>query len=161
MSYSQKYCLVQLFESLRIGTEFSSADWPLHVTIAGVFALDWDEDLFVQFEKLIKEHSTFSSKTTSIEYFGSKQEAEVRLIKQTEKLQALHIDIANFIINHGGVFNDPQYQLEGFRPHATMRGNTPSENVNIAFTQLALVDMFPNSDHTKRRITRLFLLSQN
>lgn len=161
MEYSQKYCLIQPIVPLQIGDEFAASDWPLHVTIVGVFALNWNENYFLELLKLIKNHHIFSSQTMSIEYFGPKREVKVRLVEQNQKLQVLHTDIANFIAQSGGIFNDPQYQFDSFRPHVTMRGDKPGENLEITFDKFALIDMFPNGDHTRRKIIRLFELSQN
>lgn len=161
MKYSQKYCLVQPLDSIRLGDEFAASDWPLHITIVGVFAIDWNDKYFSEFANLIASYRAFSSKTTSIEYFGLKQEIKVRLVKPNENLQMLHTDIAKFVLGHGGSFNDLHYQFDGFRPHATMRGDQPDENCEITFDTLALIDMFPDGNHTRRKIIKFFELSQN
>lgn len=40
--FTQKYAIIQLFEDMPVGTEFPSSNWPLHITIADTFAIDWD-----------------------------------------------------------------------------------------------------------------------
>jgi len=140
---------------MKPGQEFAASDWPLHVTIVGVFALDWNDEYFSEFASLVAGHHTFSSNTTSIEHFGPKREVKVRLVEPNKSLNVLHRDIATFILDRGGAFNDLRYQLDGFRPHVTMRGDEPSENYEITFDQLALIDLFPGSDYTRRKIIKL------
>jgi hypothetical protein len=38
--FTQKYTIVQLLEARNKGDEYASSDWPLHMTIAGIFAID-------------------------------------------------------------------------------------------------------------------------
>lgn len=42
MIYSQRYALVAFFEPLEVDVEFEMSDWPLHVTLADVFSINWN-----------------------------------------------------------------------------------------------------------------------
>ena len=159
-SYSQKYCLVQALTTLGLHDEFKARDWPLHVTIVGVFAIDWSKQNLAELAKLIKNQAAFSTRTAVIEYFGPRGDVKVRLVENNRSLQTCHDDIAHFIERHGGVFTSPEYQFAGFRPHATMRGDAPAQDIEVIFDRFALIDMFPGGDHTQRRVIELFPLSK-
>lgn len=159
MVYSQKYCLVQLIQPMEVGEEFTSNDWPLHCTIAGVFALEWTDALHQKFAAMIAEHKPFETTTTDTALFGPEQTVKVRRLAMTPELYALHDNVVTFVEQHGGSFNEPHYLREDFAPHITMRADTPPANENVSFYQLALIDMFPDSDHTGRRIINLLPLA--
>ena len=45
MNYSQKYTLVTFIKPLEVGASFDMVDWPLHITLADVFAIDLSTDI--------------------------------------------------------------------------------------------------------------------
>lgn len=160
MTYSQKYCLVQFLEPTTINTEFTNSSWPPHVTIAGVFALTWNGAVQNELAALATNQPSFTSTTTTITHFGPARDIRVCLVTKTPNLQQLHDAMVSFIETHGGIFNEPHYLGDGFKPHITLSDNndiTPAHV--ITFTQLALIDMFPNGDHTKRNVIQLFSLA--
>ena len=53
MNYSQKYTLVAFLKPLEVGAEFHMADWPLHITLADVFAIDLSPSLEQQLTELL------------------------------------------------------------------------------------------------------------
>jgi len=144
---------------MAIGDEFNSRDWPLHCTIAGVFALDLIDTLLDEFATVTASHEAFQTATTDIDYFGPNESVKVRLLAMTEKLNNLHNDVVTFIEQNNGVFNEPHFLRQDFAPHITMRGEAPDKNGAIVFSQLTLVDMFPDADHTRRRVIASFPLS--
>jgi hypothetical protein len=57
--FTQKYTIIQLFEDLEDGYEFSSDAWPLHSTLVDVFAIDWSVDEMVShLNNLLSTHMT-------------------------------------------------------------------------------------------------------
>ena len=42
--FTQKYTLVQFFDDVKDGYEYSSNNWPLHSTVVDTFAIDWSVD---------------------------------------------------------------------------------------------------------------------
>jgi 2'-5' RNA ligase len=155
--YSQKYCLVQFLKPIEIGVEFASSQWPPHVTIAGVFALEWSEALLDAFTHLIADQSTFTSTTEDIAHFGPEGNVTVRLLAKTPELQQLHERTVDLVEINGGIFNEPHYLRHHFRPHITLTdGSDITKWQTVHFTKLALIDMFPGGDHTQRRVLKTF-----
>ncbi|HEU0266580.1 MAG TPA: 2'-5' RNA ligase family protein [Candidatus Saccharimonadaceae bacterium] len=159
MVYSQKYCLVQPIAPMQLGDEFDASNWPLHVTIAGVFALAWTDDSHEKFADIVTYHKVFNTVTADIAYFGPQKTIKVRRLTMTPELYALHDAVVTFVEECGGSFNEPHYLRKDFVPHATMRGTEPPANQTVSFHQLALIDMFPDGDHTRRKIIRLLPLA--
>lgn len=152
MAYSQKYCLVQLLAPMSTGDEFHSKDWPLHCTIAGVFALNLTDTARQSFIDMVARHTAFESKATAIDWFGPQKTVKVRHVAMTDELYSLHDEVVSFIEQNGGVFNEPLYLREYFAPHITMRADEPEAGQIVSIYQLVLIDMFPDGDHTRRRI---------
>lgn len=144
-----------------IGSEFSSSDWPLHCTIAGVFALDFTDDVCQELSELVRARKPFQSSTTEVAWFGPEKTVKVRLVEMTDELYELHDNIVTFIYEHGGEFNEPLFLRDKFAPHVTMRGDVPRSGEVVSFSQLALIDMFPDADHTRRRVIALMPLVAN
>lgn len=154
--YTQKYTLIQLFEDVQDGYEFTSNNWPLHSTIVDTFAIDWDVPTIIsELEKIIIGRKSISTTAVGYTYFGSDQQIKVTLLNKTNDLSKLHYDIINHLNTGGLVLNTPQYALDGFLPHATVQKNA---RINIedkvTFKSISLIDMFPNQDPYKRKIIK-------
>lgn len=158
MAYSQKYCLVQFLDTLPVGYEFTRTDWPLHCTLAGVFAWDWNEQTRDELQALIATRTPFRSVVTEPEWFGEAKDVAVMLVRPTPELSTLHETIADFITQHDGIFNQPAYLYDQFRPHVTRIGENPVSGTEVNFHKLSLIDMFPGGDHTRRRVIAEFPL---
>lgn len=159
MTYTQKYCLVQFIQTIPVDYEFTRTEWPLHCTLAGVFAWDWNSNTKQDLAMLLANSKPFGSYTTGKELFGHDQSVTVMLVRPTKELHALHERIITLIEQHGGAFNQPAYIRNQYRPHVTMIGNEPTVNTPVQFTKLSLIDMFPNGDYTARKVIAEFTLS--
>jgi 2'-5' RNA ligase len=152
--FTQKYAIIQLFEDVQDGYEFTSDNWPLHSTIIDTFAIDWDVSTIIsELEKIVIGHKSISTTAIGDKCFGSEQQIKVTLLNITSKLNTLHYDIIK-LLNTGGLrLNDPQYAINGFLPHVTVQDNT---RINIGdkviLNSLSLIDMFPNQDPYKRKV---------
>lgn len=149
--FSQKYCLVQFLEPIDDGFIFSTEDWPLHSTIAGVFAFDrsrYGND----FNEMITRQSSTGSRTTEPAFFGANSEVPVMLIERTEEIELLHKNIVDFILSHDGSFNEPHYLYGDFLPHVTIHGSALAPDTPVPFNTLSLIDMFPNNDANMRQV---------
>ena len=90
MLYSQKYCLVHFIEPLAIGTAFDMHDWPLHITLADVFAIDRNAvRIDDQLKLSVGAHAPVKAHMTEYSTLG---ETPVVLIKKTPELTRLHMD---------------------------------------------------------------------
>ena len=159
MKYSQKYCLVQPLQPLELGYTFHRSEWPLHCTLAGVFAIDWNEATYRDFEKTIGNYKKFIARTTLSDYFGEDGSVKVRRVDESPALTHLHNDIVDAIERHDGVFNQPTYIREDFGAHVTMVGDLPREHDTVNFNEIYLIDMFPEGDYEMRRVIKKFPLA--
>lgn len=120
--FTQKYTIIQLFEDVPEGAEFSASSWPLHATIADTFAIDWDVPTMIEtFTELLSTHATASSVVEEDRFFGDQGQVQVALLKKTDDLVKLHCDVIECLTQGGWKPNDPQFAKEGFLPHATVQ----------------------------------------
>ncbi len=152
--FTQKYAIIQLFEDMPIGTQFSASNWPLHSTIADTFAINWDDAIMVEkLAELLKDHSQATSEVEDDRFFGDNGQVQVALIKKTDDLVKLHYDVIALLERGGWKPNDPQFAKEGFLPHSTIQ---PYGRLNkgdeVTFNALSIIDMFPNEDPYQRKL---------
>lgn len=161
MTYSQKYTIVQLIEPLPDGTEYSRFEWPLHVTLADVFAVDLaGKDVLRKLADFATSQQPFATTADHDDFFGPDKQTRVTLLRSTPELQTLHNGLINLLTENDAVFNTPEFTKTGFKPHATVGSNgrlQPSETVH--FNALTLIDMFPDKDPHNRRVIGTFRLS--
>ena len=162
-AFTQKYTIIQLLEDTPEGAEYSANEWPLHVTIADTFSIDWQGGkLLDKLTELLARHKTALSKASRDEYFGPKKETQVTLLDMSQDLLDLHNDLINFLKKAGALFNDPQYSGSGFRAHATVQSHARLQAGDLVkFNELTLIDMFPKGDPYQRKLLKKMKLSNN
>lgn len=162
MAFTQKYGIVKLFEKMPEGTEFSSDKWPLHSTVADVFAVNWDTPTLT--EKLARGIGNCVIATSIAEndrYFGDNGEIQVTLLQKTDSLVKLHHDVVGLLEEGGWTPNDPQFAKESFLPHATVQPHARlNEGDEVTFDTLSIVDFYPNEDPYMRRIIKTIPIGQ-
>jgi hypothetical protein len=151
--FTQKYTIIQLFEDLPEGTQFSSSSWPLHSTIVDTFAIDWDISTMVKkLEELLSAHEQAKSVAEESEFFGPEKEIQVVLLQKTNDLVKLHGDVVDLLEMGGLKLNDPQFARKGFLPHSTAQKHARlNKGDTVIFDALTLIDMFPNEDPCQRK----------
>lgn len=154
--FTQKYAIVQFFEPIDEGYEYSSDNWPLHSTIVDTFAIDWSVDEMVnKLAELLCDHAPAESVAEGDKFFGESGQVQVTLLDQSESLVNLHFDVVTALEDGGLVLNDPQFARNGFLPHATAQKHARlHKGDEVAFTALSIVDMFPDADAYKRRVLK-------
>lgn len=161
MTYLQKYTLVQFLEAVEGAAEFSMAQWPLHITMADVFAIDLKNvRLNERLAGLLAAMQPFTVTVGELADLGPPASpTRVRLIDPSNELRALHETLINFLEGHEAVFNTPEYTRKGFLPHVTVQGaaHLPFGTL-VSIHCLSLVDMFPGGDHTRREVLASFPL---
>lgn len=159
--FTQKYTIIQLFKDIPEGTQFSASNWPLHVTIADTFAIDWDVPTMV--EKLTQLLSSRTSATSVVEndrFFGDQRQVRVVLLKKTDDLVKLHQDVIKVLERGGWKPNDPQFAKEGFLPHSTVQKHTRlNKGDEVIFNALTIIDMFPGENPYQRRVIKTIKIS--
>jgi len=154
--FTQKYTIIQLFEDVVDGYEFSSDAWPLHSTLVDTFAINWSVDEMVaHLNEVLSTHATASSTVTGSDAFGAQKQVQVSLLERTNSLISLHTVVIEVLEKGGLKLNDPQYAKEGFLPHATVQKHAKlniGDKVN--FNAISIVDMFPNESPYGRKILK-------
>lgn len=158
MTYSQKYSLVHFIKPIEPGTEFHMSEWPLHTTLADVFAIDRqgskiDDYLELKLSK-IQPVKTIAAEDSTL---GT---TRVVLLEKTQELLQLHADVVSLLQQYGAVFNTPEFNNEGFIPHSTIQQSERLHSGDeIVIHTLSLVDMFPGKDWQQRKVLETFSLA--
>lgn len=150
----QKYVLVKFLENIDEGAEFSAANWPLHVTLASNFVVDWENTgLFEKLSALLAKQKPVPAIAGNDDHFGPQKQVHVTTLDMNPKLVALHEDIIAVLKSVGAVFDEPQYLEEGYRAHATVQSDTNRLRKDDAITidEITIVDMFPRGDISQRK----------
>ncbi len=159
MQYSQKYTIVAFLEPVDVGTKFAMTDWPLHVTLADVFAVELASDLEAHLTKVFLEQAVITVSAGEDATLGT---ADVVLINKSDKLQALHDQLIDLLESEGAVFNSPQYTRGGFLPHSTIqKSGRMNKYDEFDVRMISLVDMFVRGDWQQRKVLANFTLSEN
>ena len=158
---TQKWCIASFFEELKDGFEFDRSDNPLHITLAGVFALDLNGLEIVKiFEDLLKNTKSFSVTAGKDTYWGENKNIQVVLIQDSKELKSLQMNIYNKLISKGAIFNEPEYEGEGHTSHSTVQKvGKLSEGEIVTINKVSIVDMFPNNDGYRRKIVKTVKLA--
>lgn len=154
--FTQKYTIVQFFDDIGEGYEYSSDSWPLHSTIVDTFAIDWSVDEMVsRLKDALKNHATADSVTEDDRFFSDQGQVQVALLNRSNSLVELHQDILTALEEGGLKLNDPQFARDGFLPHATVQKHARLDKGDkVRFTALSIVDMFPDKDPYKRKVLK-------
>ena len=161
MAYSQKYSIVQFFQSVDEDAVFSINDWPLHTNLVDVFAVHLDESVLDRLTKLLATKRPMVIKAVDDTTLGSTDNPVlVTLIEKDSNLQSLHDDLVSLLEQCGAVFNSPQYTHEGFLPHCTVQRHArinPDDSFEV--NELSIIDMFVDGDWEKRKVLKKIKLS--
>lgn len=159
----QKYVLVKFLEGVADELEFSVDAWPLHVTLAANFSVDWENtDLHSKLDALLARKAPIKVTAGHDEYFGPAKQTRVTVLHMTPALVSLHKDIFELLKQAGAIFDEPRYLNEGYRAHATVQAHRRlNEDDEILIDELTIVDMFPHNDISQRKILRTIKLTEN
>ncbi len=160
--FTQKWALITLLEPVAEGTEFFWKDFPLHVTLAGIFTISWDSTkLFHQLSALLVNDEPAVTKAEEEVYWGTDHEYHVMKLQKTPEMMALHNKIVNELSKAGAVFDEPQYAGEGYIPHSTHTKHARlRKNDVVKINKVTIVDMFPHGDGYQRKILKTIKLAE-
>lgn len=160
--FTQKYAIIAPLEALEEGAEFPSSGWPLHITLADTFALKrQDTDFDSKFRTLLAQQKPVTAIVGEDELFGPEKQTRVALLIPNQELKALHYSIVNLLKQAGAIFNNPEYNEDGFRPHSTVQPRTRlNKGEQITIDSLCLIDMFPDDDPYQRKVLTKIKLHQ-
>ena len=154
--FTQKYTIVQFFDDIAEGYEYSSDSWPLHSTIVDTFAIDWSVDEVAdRLKEALKNYEIAESMAEDDRLFGEQGQVRVVLLNRSKSLAKLHQDVLNTLEEGGLKLNDPHFARDGFLPHATVQKHARiNKGDTVRFTALSIVDMFPDEDPYKRKVIK-------
>src|ERR1700757_2847703 len=146
--FTQKWIIVVPLVPLDEGTEYSYTDWPLHITLASVFAVDYDgQTLCAKVEQLLADQRPLTAVADQEDWFGPDRSVRVMRMQKTPELLALYDRIRDMLVSDGVVYNAPQYEGDGYNPHSTyQKGARLAAGEQVAVESVAVIDMFPNAD---------------
>lgn len=152
--FTQKYTIVQFIEDTPEDTRFSASNWPLHVTVADVFAITWDVPLMTEkLTRLLSKRAPAKSVVEDDRLFGDQGQIRVVLLRKTEDLVMLHYDVIGLLEQGGWKPNSPRFAKEGFLPHSTVQKHARlSKGDEVIFDALTVIDMFPDEDPYQRKV---------
>ena len=154
MYYTQKYTIVHFIHPIDEGTTFSMYEWPLHTTLADVFAINYSDELLTDLQQYA---DSLVPITTSVGKESMLSETPVWLLKKSKELQDLHVNLLEVLKKHDAQFNTPEFTREGFLPHITKQKNSAMyEGERVDIDSFSLVDMFPNGDWQERKVIAQF-----
>ncbi len=160
--YTQKWTLIKLLAPASEDTEFFWKNWPLHVTLVGTFAVDWENTgLFEKLSALLTKQKPIEVEAGDDDYFGPQKQIQVTVLEMNPELMFLHKQIIKILKEVGAIFDEPQYNEDGFRAHATVQEAArlhKGDVVNI--DEVTIVDMFPHGDGEQRKLLRTIKFSE-
>lgn len=158
MPYSQKYAIAQFFQAAEVGQEFSMSEWPLHITLADVFAIAVTEQLINELLDFVDNRDPVATRVTEERTLGT---TPVAVLENTPALQTYHNDLVDILLRHGAVFNMPEYTRSGFLPHITHQPQARMQiGDEVVIGSISFVDMFPDGDWQMRKIHSIFASKQ-
>lgn len=154
--FTQKYTIVQFFDPIDEGYEYSSYSWPLHSTVVDTFAINWSVDEMVaKLTELLSSHAAADSIAEDDRFFGENGQVQVVLLNRSDSLVNLHLDVLAMLEDGGLALNDPQFARDGFLPHTTVQKHARlNKGDEVKFTALSIVDMLPDEDAYKRKVLK-------
>lgn len=154
--YTQKWAIVSLLEDLEDGSQFSYTNFPLHVTLAGVFAIDKRGDqLASELSKILKNQRAFEIVADEKDLFGPDKSVAVMKIHSSSDLMSLYNHIYSWLVSENAAYNSPQYESDGYSPHSTFQKSGFLTKGEIRLLRsVSLIDLFPDKDADKRKIFR-------
>ncbi len=134
-------------------------DWPLHVTLADVFAVDRNATgIDAKLEEMLLSRSSVTVKVLREADLGT---TGVVLVEKSNRIIKLHKSIIDLLQANGAMFNSPEFTRGGFLPHSTVQNSGRlymGDRLNI--DSVTLIDMFPNEDWRQRKVLNTFKLQE-
>lgn len=159
MQFSQKYALVSFLEPVETNAEFTMAEWPLHITLADVFAVELDTGIVQKLARLLVDQPSIALSAMGDSVLGT---TEVVLIEKNDEILSLHNQIVDLLELYGAKFNTPEFTRSGFLPHSTIQNSGRlHEGDKIEISTISLVDMFPDKNWQQRKVLNNFNLSNS
>jgi len=160
---TQKWAVIAPLEKVTEGDVFHYTGFPLHITLAGVFAVDLKgADLAQELTNSLRDQQAIHVTSDQKDWFGPNKDVGVMKINMSDDLMSLYTSIYGTLLSLGAVFNEPQYEGDGYGAHATdQKSATLKPQENVVIDSIAIVDLFPDNDGYQRKIFKIITLSSS
>ena len=156
MGFTQKYTIISPIDVVYEGQSFRSEEWPIHITIADTFAISCIDDYLLNEFQVMNKKSAIKVVANYETYFGENKDVRVMIFKNSEALLQCHHEIIQKLEKLGAIFNNPEYNNDGFKAHITQRkSNTIAPGAQLELKTLAVIDMFPDKDPYQRKVMKI------
>jgi len=152
--FTQKWAIIALLEDAAEGAEFYYTDFPLHVTLAGVFAADKGRvQLAKELATAVNKYEPFEIVADVEDRFGPNRDVVVMKVKKTPELMSLYQSVYKWLKDSGVTYNSPIYESGGYVPHVTAQktGSLRQDESRI-IKSVSLIDLYPNHNGYQRKI---------
>lgn len=160
-TFTQKWAIVSLLEEAEEGSEFYYTDFPLHVTLAGIFATNKSgHELADKMVEILLNQHPVKIEAYKKDMFGPNKDVAVMKIKKSPELMALYNSIFEWLERSGVKYNSPEYQGDGYLPHSTFqKSGSLKEGERRILHSVSLIDLYPNNDGYMRKISKIIELA--
>lgn len=160
--FTQKWAIIALLDDTKEGSVFHFTEFPMHITIAGVFDTDQNgRQLADQLSKLLRDQRSFTVEAGPKDMFGPNKDVPVMRTNDSIELMTLYQKIHTWLTSLGATYLQPQYQGEGYLPHSTIqKSGALREGEHRLIQSVSLVDLYPNNDGRQRKIFKTITLEK-
>lgn len=160
-AFTQKWAIISLLEPMREGSEFYYTDFPLHLTLAGVFAADKPgRQLADELAALLHGQPPVQIVSDKKDMFGPEKNIAVMRIQQSADLLAVYKRIHIWLQQAGARYNSPQYEGSGYVAHSTFqKSGSLTAGEKRTLQSVSLIDLFPGNNGYQRKIFRTIPLT--
>lgn len=146
---------------LATGAGFPLREWPLHVTVAPTFVVQYGlSEVVEMIGPVLADQPRLAARAGQQEGFGPSMTIPVAVVEPTVELTDLHTRLVTALRQGGAVFDDPQYVGDGYRAHiTTTRQAAAQAGQQLHLQQAAIVDMEPQGDQRLRRVVQVWNLA--
>ncbi len=152
--FTQKWAIIALLEDIQDGAEFYHTDFPLHITLAGVFAIDKNGLWLAEgLNNLLTDQKMFDVQADKKDMFGPNKDVQVMKVMKTPELLSMYNKLHKWLLESGAIYNESRYQGDGYLPHSTFqKSGLLNENEVRQIKSVSIIDLFPNGDGYQRKV---------
>lgn len=156
--FIQKWTVVSFVEP-PASREFDRSEWPLHVTLAPIFACSLGGTGLTGFlAESVYQQEAFDLKVVETAIWAK----PVALLDKSPDIMQLHRRITGTLRQLNSVFDEPEYIGRAYKPHCTSQQDRSLEiGDSVQIASISLVDMFPGGNARERRIVKTIPFAQD
>jgi 2'-5' RNA ligase len=149
-----RFAVCAFLDDVALDAEFDAGALPLHVTLLGNATIGAEQgQLEAVLEAVAAGYPPFEAEGGDDALFGPDGDVEVTLVEDDGSLLRAHLELLGMLRPLGLRPDAPAYAGRGFRPHVTVvDGDRIDRGEAFELDALALIDLEPDGDATRRRV---------